>query len=242
MALFRKDKYPIPVEIFRTNAGGGLTSSKTSARYALIKGNRRLILKSGLIIKMDSTSQAGNTFYTYTPDEKVFFPIRFRSIGKDIIDRLKAAERENTSKIQELWAKQDLSFEEKDEQVKDLLLSKLSDDEKALVKEYALNLDIIPDATAYEIHSQQLEEAVRVKNQKKQKAMDKYLPIIMVVGISIAFAIMGYATITYINGMSSNFAHNLNSVVSGLQAVAHSLSSVGASSHAVNSTTLPATP
>ena len=234
--MFGRNKYNTPVVIFRQSPDG-FTKVNSSAMFMIIKGNRRLKLKSGLVISADSTSKVGNTFYTFTPDEKVYFPIKFSLLGNDVIQRIKKYESEHIDEFQKIDEDPTISLEEKAQKKKEIMRQALSPDENHLLDKYGISFDIIPDQAAYEILQQQIEEANRIKAQKKQTTLERLMPVVMVVGMAIGFAIIAYATANYNSAVSSSAVR----IVSSMQQIVTSLHSVvtaigGSATHAVNST------
>lgn len=232
--MFQK-KYNTPVVVFRQTPDG-FTKTNTMAMFTLIRGNRRLRLKSGLLINADSTSKVGNTYFTFTPDEKVYFPVKFNLLSTEIIKKIKKYEDEHIAELERIDADTTKSVEEKEEEKKNLLKQALTAEEKALLDKAAISFDIMPDPAAYEIAQQQIEEANRIRTMKKKDKWDKLMPILTIVGISIAFAIMAYATVNY----ASTMAKDMAPIASSLQSVSANLkgliASLGTSTaHAVNS-------
>ena len=237
--MFGRNKYDIPVVIFK-QASSGFTAIHTVAMQLNVKGNMRLKLKRGILIKMDEMSRIGNTYYTATPDDKVYFPVRINFISADLVKKIKQYENDHIAELEEIDKKENLSIDEKQQKKDELLSNALSKEEKELLSKYGMSFDILPDPTAYEIAQQQIEEAYRVNAKKKKDKWEKLMPILTIVGISIAFAIMAYATVSY----TSSVATSVSPIVSGLNSVAANLKSIVTSlgtsaAHSVANSTIP---
>ena len=233
--MFGRNKYNTPVIIFRQSPEG-FTKVNSSAMFTIDKGNRRLKLKNGLVIGADNTSKIGNTFFTFTPDEKVYFPIKISLLGADIIQKIKKYENEHIEEFRKIEGDANLSLEEKEQAKKETMRKALSLDENHLLDKYGISFDILPDQAAYEILQQQIEEANRIKAQKKQTTLEKLMPVAMIVGMAIGFAIIAYATANYNSTVSTSavqIVSGMNQISAHLQSVINALG--GSTSHAINS-------
>ena len=237
--MFGRNKFNIPVVIFRDGADG-LVATNSSAFMTIIKGNRRLKLKSGLLINADSTSKLGSTYYTYTPDEKVFFPMKINKLGRDAIQRITKYEREHIDELSKIDNDETLEVDKKEQMKKDIIKQALTEEERHLLDKYGVGFDILPDQTAYEVLQQQLEEANKLSAAKKKSRLEVLQPVIMVVGVAIAFAIIAYATASYLSSASSNahlIASSSQQIVAELKSVLQSLGT--STTHTTANSTIP---
>lgn len=235
--MFGRNKYTIPVIVFRQSPDG-FSLTRTGAKFIIKSGNRRLLLRSGLRINAESTSKVGDTYLVFTPDEKVYFPVKINILGADVIQKIRKYENEHLNDIKKLEENESLNIDQKDQKKREMLTAALSTDEKNLMEKYNISFDILPDQTAYEVLQQEIEEANKIKYEKKQTKLDKMMPIILVVGFAIAFAIMAYATANYSASISSS-AGKITTSMSSIATALHSVLISLGGSHVAN-TTIPA--
>ena len=236
--MFGKNKFDTPVVVFRQSPDG-FTKVNTAAVFIIKNGSRRLRLRSGIIIGTESTSKVGNTYFTFTPDEKVYFPVKINLLPPDVVQRIEKYENEHIEQFKEIDQTESLDVNEKEQKKKELLLQALNPDERKLLEKYGMSFDILPDQAAYEILQQQIEEANRIKMQKKKTMLEILMPVLMIVGLAIGYAILAYATANYnsaISGSASTIATASQNIVNSLHSV---LTSLGTGSHTAINSTIP---
>lgn len=238
--MFGRNKFNVPITVF-IQSPDGLTKRNTAAYFMIHKGNRRLKLKNGLLIDANSTAKYGDTYFVYTPDEKVYFPVRVNLLASDVIQRIKKYENEHLEELNKIENDDTLELEEKAQKKKELLSNALTESERNLLDKYGVSFDIIPDQAAYEVLQQQIEEANRIKAQKKQTTLERMMPVAMVVGLTIGFAILAYATANYNSTVSASAVQ----ITSGMQQISATLKSVLVSlgsnaGHTIANSTIPA--
>ena len=100
-------------------------------------------------LSVSNTTLIGNTYYTATPDDKVYFPVRINFISADLVKKIKQYENDHIAELEEIDNKENLSIDEKQQKKDELLSNALSKEEKELLSKYGMSFDILPDPTAY---------------------------------------------------------------------------------------------
>lgn len=216
--IFGKKKVKIAMLV--PGAGGGVQVLYTQGKFVRLAGSLSLQLKSGIIIPFYNESLIGDIYYTYTPDSKVFFPVKLRLLPENITQKILSYKNAHIEEIKAIEDRQDLSEEEKNKKKQELLLQALSPEERAMVKEYNIFLDALPDRQSFEVLKYQLVESARAMANRGLNKIEKWMPLITIIGIAVAFAIIITATTQYMNTITKiagQIANTLGPVAQALK-------------------------